>query len=205
MATEKFDIAFDKISELLEYRLNQLGEIRMDDAWQICRRNHSYGMINRVFRSIMQGMVLQNKAIRHPHRRGIYIITEPFDSKHFTKKKLIISWGKPKMVVSKISAGIYEAILREDLKNMTKLELLDLRKEVNEAISGYDNREKTKVFTVFIQFTGTKYFLKKETAIQYLKDCIEEESIFENGNETKCGYAFLNDAEVMEYCEDYKK
>jgi hypothetical protein len=42
-----------------------------------------------------------------------------------------------------------------DLSKLTQLELLDLRKKINDEINGYENRNKTKVFTVFIEFTGT--------------------------------------------------
>jgi hypothetical protein len=89
-----------------------------------------------------------------------------------------------------------------DLKNMTQMDLLDLRMKVNQEIEGYENRSKTKVYTVFISFDGTKYFLKKENAIQYLKECIEDDLLFD-GNEVKCHEKYLNDAEIESYCQDY--
>lgn len=88
-----------------------------------------------------------------------------------------------------------------DLSIYTKQELLDLRMKINSELEAYNDREKTKVYTVFIKFIGTAYFIKKENAIGYLKDCIEEGMLFD-GNEAKCGEKYLNDAEVKSYCRD---
>lgn len=82
------------------------------------------------------------------------------------------------------------------------MDLLDLRMKVNQELDNYENRNKTKVYTVFIAFIDTKYFLKKENAIQYLKECIEEDMLFD-GNEAKCHEKYLNEAEVESYCQDY--
>jgi hypothetical protein len=90
-----------------------------------------------------------------------------------------------------------------DLKKLTNIELLDLRMKVNEAIELYKDRDKTKVFTVFIEFIGMKYFLEKQNAINYLSECIKEEMVFD-GNEVKLHEKFLNDAEIENYCQDYK-
>lgn len=89
-----------------------------------------------------------------------------------------------------------------DLSKYTQMDLLDLRREINEELESYENRSKTKVFTVFIAFIGTKYFLKKENAIQYLKESIDEDLVFD-GNEVKCDEKYINEAEIESYCYDY--
>jgi len=83
------------------------------------------------------------------------------------------------------------------------MDLLDLRREINEELKNYENRSKTKVFTVFIAFIGTKYFLKKENAIEYLKESIDEDLIF-NGDEVKCHEKYINEAEIENYCNDHE-
>jgi len=86
-----------------------------------------------------------------------------------------------------------------DLSKYTQMDLLALRRSINEELENYENRSKTKVFSVFIAFIGTKYFLKKENAIQYLKESIEEDYVFD-GNELKCGEKYINEAEIEQYC-----
>ena len=90
-----------------------------------------------------------------------------------------------------------------DLSKLTEMELLDLRKQVNDELIDYENRNKTKVYTVFIELIGTKYFINKEVAISYLKDCIDEDMLFD-GNNATCGIKYLTDAEVENYCQDYQ-
>lgn len=89
-----------------------------------------------------------------------------------------------------------------DFNKMTEMDLLELRKQVNDQLESYKDRDKTKVFTVFIAFIGIKYFIKKENAIQYLKDCIEEDMLFD-GNEAKCHEKYLTQSEVENYCSDF--
>lgn len=45
-----------RIIELLKERLQKLGSIRTDDAWQICRNEFEYGVIAFHFKLIMQKM-----------------------------------------------------------------------------------------------------------------------------------------------------
>lgn len=53
---------FNEIYDLLEDRLNQLGEIRTEAAWQICRHKYGYATVTQAFRKIMLTMVEQGKA-----------------------------------------------------------------------------------------------------------------------------------------------
>lgn len=114
MPVERFHLAYDSICDILEYRLNQIGEIRLNDAWIICRRNHGYSMIGHVFRVIMQGMVEQGKAQRHPGKKGVYLIIKPYDPKANVNQQMIIVWGYPKITKHKFNHGIYEISFVED-------------------------------------------------------------------------------------------
>lgn len=69
---------FEEIYELLRDRLNQVGKVRTDDAWQVCRgkTNFSYPMICNVFRECMQAMVEQGKA-KKLEKNGVWEIIKP--------------------------------------------------------------------------------------------------------------------------------
>ena len=70
------EFIFDCIYNDLEKRLDLVGEITTNDAWQICRSKHgSYTSIAMVFKQIMMTMVEQKKAIRI--RKGKYNILKP--------------------------------------------------------------------------------------------------------------------------------
>lgn len=90
-----------------------------------------------------------------------------------------------------------------DLKNLTEMDLLNLRKEINDELATYKDRGKTKVFTVFIAFEGTKYFLEKENALKYFNECVGYDMVFD-GNDVTLSEKFFNDAEIKNYCQDYK-
>jgi hypothetical protein len=91
-----------------------------------------------------------------------------------------------------------------DLKGLTEMQLLDLRKKINDELESYKDRGKTKVFTVFIAFEGTKYFLEKDNALEYLNECIGYDMVFD-GNDVTLSQKFLNEAEVKNFCQDYNQ
>lgn len=97
-----------------------------------------------------------------------------------------------------------DRITKADLQKMTYTDMLQLKMELNEQISKYDDREKTKVFTVFLAFDGMKYFIEKPNAIKYLQELITDGEVF-NGNEVKADEKYLTSAEVEQYCMDFKK
>jgi hypothetical protein len=89
-----------------------------------------------------------------------------------------------------------------DLSKMTQMELLDLRMKVNQELDNYSNREKTKVCSIFVEFLGTRYFLKPENALKVLKEMIEEGAFFNDHDEVHIGNKFLDNA-ALDICEDY--
>jgi gamma-glutamylcyclotransferase (GGCT)/AIG2-like uncharacterized protein YtfP len=71
--SKKSERIYNDVYEILENRLNQLGEIRTDEAWKKCKYKFSYSAITVAFRKIMFTMVEQGKAekIKNGHYRII--------------------------------------------------------------------------------------------------------------------------------------
>lgn len=69
----KREETFEDIYDMLEMRLNQLGDIQAKDAWHICRGKHSYSVITVAFKGIMHTMMEQGKAekVKNGHYRII--------------------------------------------------------------------------------------------------------------------------------------
>lgn len=88
-----------------------------------------------------------------------------------------------------------------DLSKMTQLELLDLRFKIQQELDNYANREKTKVFAIFIEFTGTRYFIKEENALKAIAEMTEEKAFF-SGDKVEIKTAYLDNSNI-EICEDY--
>lgn len=57
-------LMFDQVYEILEDRLNKLGEISTSEAFQLCRTKVGYNATTVAFRQIMDNMIEQGKAIR---------------------------------------------------------------------------------------------------------------------------------------------
>jgi hypothetical protein len=51
-----------RIEQLLKDRLNKLGSIRTDDAWQICKSEFQYGTVAFHFRCIMMQLKEDGRA-----------------------------------------------------------------------------------------------------------------------------------------------
>lgn len=92
--------------------------------------------------------------------------------------------------------------IQMELSDKTYLELLDLRRELNEAIETYANRSKTKVYSNFIPFDGWNHYIKEDNAKAALIDAIDDGIYSDDEFKIKCSY--LNDAE-LEYCKDYSE
>jgi hypothetical protein len=71
--SDKTERIYNDVYEHMEQRLNQLGEIRTDEAWSICQKQFSYSAITVAFRKIMLTMVEQGKAqkIKNGHYKII--------------------------------------------------------------------------------------------------------------------------------------
>lgn len=67
--------AFDKFYEAVSPHLNKLGEIRTGDIWKASGNQFSYSYITPNFKTIMDTMVEQGKAIKL--RNGLWRIIKP--------------------------------------------------------------------------------------------------------------------------------
>lgn len=94
-----------------------------------------------------------------------------------------------------------------DFSDKTDMDLRDIIREATEALNNYSNRTKTKVYGLFLPFTGWRYFIEKENAIKLLQEEIEDDLIFGEpefeGSPYQIQVKYLTDAE-LEYCRDYK-
>jgi len=87
-----------------------------------------------------------------------------------------------------------------NLKNLTQLELLELRHNLEEEIQTYSNREKKMTWVISQNNLDTRYFSKRLPAYTALQEMLEEEEIFEN--DTKCSIQYLTTEEWRNLCED---
>ena len=95
-----------------------------------------------------------------------------------------------------------------DFTKYTLLELWDIREKLNTEISNIKNRERKKAFRVSTDFE-LKFFSKRENAINYLIELINDEDedthffSFEEGLEANSVY--LDEAEYINFCVDLEK
>lgn len=90
-----------------------------------------------------------------------------------------------------------------NLSNLTKLELLDLRYRVNEELKEVENRSKIKIYKIFKEFDGTKYFYQKPNALKYLNEMISYEEIFDdNDSRIELNISYLSTTDAAKWCED---
>ena len=92
------------------------------------------------------------------------------------------------------------------LHTLTELELLDLRFRVNEELKNVENRSKIKIFKVFKEFDGTKYFYQRDSAISALNDMIKYDEVFDcNDSRVELHIEYLSETDAAKFCEDEKQ
>lgn len=89
-----------------------------------------------------------------------------------------------------------------DLGKLTYLELLELRKNVGDALSDYNNRNKHLVYCIKNDDDTTRY-IEFDNAVHYLKFLTENISEYLFEGETVLTTQYINDAE-LKFCIDYK-
>ena len=92
-----------------------------------------------------------------------------------------------------------------DLKKLTKLELIDLSRNINAELEAYENRDKILIYSIFREHIRTEWFLKKENAIERLKEFIDNDFIFYDDLGMKLEVKYVTEADAIEYCLDYGK
>lgn len=88
-----------------------------------------------------------------------------------------------------------------DLKNLTQLELLELREQVKYEINSYGNREKKPAYTIKQLNQNNRYFSKKKNANSAIMEMIDDDCVFSN-DYTIFTISYLTTEEWKELCED---
>lgn len=88
-----------------------------------------------------------------------------------------------------------------NLKDLTQLELFDLRQKVNDELTDYSNREKKKAFAIKQTFQDTRYFSKKPQAHAAVIEMIDDDALFDD-NAVECLIVYLSTEEWKQLCED---
>ena len=88
-----------------------------------------------------------------------------------------------------------------DLKELTQLELLELRSKLNDELADYGNREKKKAYCINERGVSTRYFSKKNKAHAAVIDLIDDDGLFTN-TDVECSIVYVTTEEWKEICED---
>lgn len=87
-----------------------------------------------------------------------------------------------------------------DLSQLTELELISLRQDVNSAINNYADRKKIVAYKIKISGEDSQYYLDAEKAWKNFTDYNEGAYPFEQG--TELSVVRLTEAEVKKWCQD---
>jgi hypothetical protein len=87
-----------------------------------------------------------------------------------------------------------------NLKDLTQLELFDLRQKVNNELVSYEKREKKPAYTIKQRDQDTRYFAYCKAAYEALQELVDDREMFEIV--TECSVTFLTTEEWKELCED---
>ena len=92
-----------------------------------------------------------------------------------------------------------------DFTKYTLVELWDIREKLNNEITNIQNREKRKAFRVSTDFE-LKFFSKKENAIKYLNEIVNEDDdechFFSFDDGLQSNVVYLDEAEYTNWCVD---
>ena len=92
-----------------------------------------------------------------------------------------------------------------DFTKYTLVELWDIREKLNNEITNIQNREKRKAFRVSTDFE-LKFFSKKENAIKYLNEIVNEDDdechFFSFYDGLQSNVVYLDEAEYTNCCVD---
>jgi hypothetical protein len=95
-----------------------------------------------------------------------------------------------------------------DLASMTELEIFDLSQKIKQELSDRPNRDKVRVFKVFVPFQFNSTFLSENNAKKFLSENLLDGTIDIDQNDDKSlitiGVYFV-DKSSIQFCEDYKE
>lgn len=81
------DFAYEKVYDIIENRLNRIGEIRSGEVFDTCKGRTHYGYVSIItaFREIMRTMVEQGKATQL--KQGRWLIIKPNNPEIYKRPK----------------------------------------------------------------------------------------------------------------------
>lgn len=95
-----------------------------------------------------------------------------------------------------------------DLTSLTELELFDLSQKIRQELTDRPNRDKIKVYKVFVPFQFNKTFLHQQKAKEFLSENLLDGTIdlsLENDDKSPVTIGvFFTDKTSLQFCEDYK-
>lgn len=92
--------------------------------------------------------------------------------------------------------------LRDLLKDLTQLELFDLRKKVETELSEYQSREKQKAFFIKQGGVDERYFAELKNAHQAIREMLDDHELFQDNVGVSLGIKYISLEEWKRLCED---
>jgi hypothetical protein len=92
--------------------------------------------------------------------------------------------------------------LRDMLKDLTQLELFDLRKKVEDEITDYGKREKRKTFYIKQGVMDERFFAELKNAHLAIRDLLDDHELFQDTVTVTLGIKYISLEEWKRLCED---
>ena len=91
--------------------------------------------------------------------------------------------------------------LRDMLKDLTQLELFDLRKKLEDEISDYSKREKRRAF-VIKRGLDERFFAELKNAHLEVRQMLDDHELFQDNLSVTLGMKYISLEEWKRLCED---
>jgi hypothetical protein len=92
--------------------------------------------------------------------------------------------------------------LRDLLKDLTQLELFDLRKKVEDELTDYSKREKRKAFYIKEGMVSDRYFAELKNAHLAIREMLDNHELFQDNHAVMLGIKYISLEEWKRVCED---
>jgi len=92
--------------------------------------------------------------------------------------------------------------LRDLLKDLTQLELFDLRKKVEDELVTYGQREKRKTFYIKEGSVNDRFFAELKNAHLAIREMLDNHELFQDNHTVTLGIKYISLEEWKRLCED---
>jgi len=92
--------------------------------------------------------------------------------------------------------------LRDLLKDLTQLELFDLRKKVEDELTDYSKREKRKAFYIKQGSIDERYFAELKNVHLAIREMLDDHELFQDDVSVTLGIKYISLEEWKRVCED---